>query len=304
MKNPNIILDMWQADKKKWILIDEIQKRPELLDLVHQSIENKKIKFALTGSSARKLKKALTFGLLPKYWNEKNLSDPDISRSLYSYVNTYLKEEIAAEQLVRNLDPFRKFLMCAAQTDGQIINYAKLERDAGISHSQAERHFEILVDTLIGYYLEPFKISVRKRQSKKSKFYFFDNGVVRTINQLVQQPVIQSTTEYGQLFENFVMNEFFKLKSALEKPWKSSYLRTKDDVEIDLIIEKPRGKIILIDIKSSLKIKPEAANHIMQIKKDLNTEACYVLSNDPVTTEVSGVRFMNYKKGLAEIFSL
>ena len=80
----------------------------------------------------------------------------DKSRSLYSYVNTYLKEEIAAEQLVRNLDPFRKFLNCAAQSDGQIINYAKLERDAGISHSQAERHFEILVDTLVGYYLDPY----------------------------------------------------------------------------------------------------------------------------------------------------
>ncbi len=336
LQNPSQLLSMWQVEKKPWIMIDEIQKRPELLDLVHQSIENKNIKFALTGSSARKLKKnsanllanrtavfymqpfssvelgtqfdlmqALKFGLLPKYWNSSiTLDDQDKIRSLYSYVNTYLKEEVAAEQLVRNLDPFRKFIHCAAQSDGQIINYSKIERDAGVSHSQAERHFEILIDTLIGSYLEPFETSIRKRQSKKSKFYFFDPGVVRALLNLSQEELVMRTSEFGNLFENFLTNEFFKLKNAFEKPWKFSYLRTKDGVEIDLIIEKPRGEIILIEIKSTDKIDLESANHIRRIKKDLKTEASYVLSNDPLAKEVEGVQFLHWSEGLKKIFNI
>jgi predicted AAA+ superfamily ATPase len=196
-QDPDHLLEIWKAQKTKWIVVDEVQKIPALLDVAHKGIEEHRILFALTGSSSRKLKrgganllagraasfqlspfssvelgkkfnlqKALQFGLLPKLWSEK-LSDSEIVRSLYSYVQTYLKEEVAAEQLVRNLDPFRRFLVCAAQSNSKIINYSKIERDAGVTHSQAERHFEILCDTLIGRYLEPYDTSIRKRQTKK-----------------------------------------------------------------------------------------------------------------------------------------
>ncbi|MBY0384976.1 AAA family ATPase, partial [bacterium] len=217
--NPDALLEHWLKLKTKWIVIDEIQKIPRLLDVVHRGIETHKIRFALTGSSARKLKrgganllagraasyslapfssfeldkkfelqKSLEIGQLPRLWTDLNQRSDQV-RSLYSYVQTYLKEEVAAEQLVRQLDPFRRVLVAAAQSNTKIINYSSIERDAGVSPSQAERHFEILVDTLLGRYLEPFDTSIRKRQTKKSKFYFFDTGIVRTLTDLVEEPL-------------------------------------------------------------------------------------------------------------------
>ncbi|MBC7458294.1 MAG: ATP-binding protein [Bdellovibrionaceae bacterium] len=334
--DPDALLDLWKLNKNKWIVIDEVQKIPRLLDVVHRGIEDYKIKFALTGSSSRKLKrgsanmlanraasyllspfsaielnelfvqqKALSYGLLPKYWDENEpLDSKEISRSLYSYVQTYLKEEVAAEQLVRDLNPFRRFLVSAAQSNTQIINYAKIEKDAGIASGQAQRHFEILTDTLIGRYLEPFDTSIRKRQSQKSKFYFFDTGVVRTLNNLVEEPLIKSTYEYGNIFETFIVNEFFKLIESFEKRWKLSYLKTQGDVEIDLIIEKPRGLPILIEIKSSDKIKPSDVPSFIKIAKDIKFSRALVLSNTETEWLSEGVQALHWQKGLKEIFEL
>jgi predicted AAA+ superfamily ATPase len=303
--------------------------------VVHKAIETYKIKFALTGSSARKLKKgsanllagraasfhffpfsalelgedfnllrSLKFGNLPYYWNQPLISDQDCARSLYSYVATYLKEEIASEQLVRNLEPFRRFLICAAQMNGKIINYSKIERDAGIAPSQSSRHFEILVDTLVGEYLEPYHQSIRKRQTQKSKFYFFDTGVVRALQNLVEEDLNPGTFEYGDLFETFLMNEFFKLRSFLEKRWNYSYLRTKDDVEIDLIIEKPKGKIILVEIKSTDKLTADQFSNFCKIAKDFPESEKYVLSTTQRSFEVDGIKCLHWQEGLKKIFDL
>lgn len=334
-QNPDSLLDLWKVKKNKWVVIDEVQKIPRLLDVVHQGIENHKIRFALTGSSSRKLKrgsanllggraasfslapfsafelgsdfdlkKALALGLLPKFWSRDKLSPQDIERSLYSYVQTYLKEEVAAEQLVRNLDPFRRFLISAAQMNGKILNFANLEKDAGIPHSQAERHFEILCDTLIGRYLEPYENSLRKRQSKKSKFYFFDTGVLRALKNLAGEPLQKSTFEYGEIFETFLINEFFKLKEALEKRWNFSYLRTGSGVEIDLLIEKPRGKPILVEIKSFEKLKLDQVSSFLRIAEDFVGSPKFILSNDPQSQNLGDVQCRHWRQGLKEIFEL
>jgi len=316
--------------------LDEVQKLPQLLDVVHLCIEELKIKFALTGSSSRKLKRgsanllanraasyflspltavelssdfdlkeALTTGLLPLFWNNKELTHADKIKLLYSYVQTYLKEEIAAEQLVRNLEPFRRLLIAAAQSNAKIINYAAIERDAGISASQAERHFELLIDTHIGRHLNPYDQSIRKRQSKKSKFYFFDCGVVRTLTNLVGESLSPSTYEYGDLFETFLINEVFKLAEALEKPWRFSYLKTKENLEIDLIIEKPRGLPVLIEIKSTNK-KPttEMLKSIFKLGLEVKHAKAYLLSNYQHNFEHNNVHCLHWQSGLKEIFAL
>lgn len=334
-RDPDLILDQWRAKKSPWIVIDEIQKIPRLLDVVHKGIEDHKIKFALTGSSARKLKKgganllagraasfllgpfsaielgtkfdlekSLRYGMLPQFWSDSSLTEIEYSRSLYSYVSTYLKEEIASEQLVRQLEPFRRFLICAAQMNGKIINYSKIERDAAISQSQSARHFEILVDTLIGEYLPPYHSSIRKRQTQKSKFYFFDTGVVRALNDLLEEPIRASTYEYGELFETFLMNEFFKLRNFLEKRWKFSYLRTKDDVEIDLIIEKPRGKPILIEIKSSSDLKKDSFVQFKKIADEFKGSQKFVLSNTKTAFNVEDIQCLHWAEGLRQIFEI
>lgn len=332
-QDPDHLLEIWKAKKTKWIVVDEVQKIPALLDVAHNGIEEHRILFALTGSSSRKLKrgganllagraasfqlspfssvelgkkfdlqKALQFGLLPKLWSEQ-LSDSEIIRSLYSYVQTYLKEEVAAEQLVRNLDPFRRFLVCAAQSNSKIINYSKIERDAGVTHSQAERHFEILCDTLIGRYLEPYDTSIRKRQTKKSKFYFFDTGVVRALSNLVDETLSSSTFEYGDLFETFIINEFFKLIESYEKRWRLSYLKTKDNAEIDLIIEKPRGAPILVEIKSANQVTPDDVQSYIEIAKEFPKSEKYVFSNMKKSFEHKGVTFVHWQDGLTRIFN-
>lgn len=333
--DPDSLLSRWAARKPKWIVIDEVQKIPSLLDVAHRGIEDHKIRFALTGSSARKLKRgsanllagravsyslapfsalelaeafdlerALSIGLLPRLWSELSGKDDQV-RALYAYIQTYLKEEIAAEQLVRNLDPFRRVLIAAAQSNARIINFSAIERDAGVSHSQAERHFEILADTLVGRYLEPFETSLRKRQSKKNKFYFFDTGVVRAMNNLAGEPLHASTYEYGELFETFLVNEFFKLADAFEKRWRFSYFRTKNDVEIDLIIEKPRGRPILIEIKSWNRHQPkEKLGAFHKIAREFNGAEKYVLSNATDPRLIDNIHYLHWHEGLKKIFEI
>ncbi len=334
-QDPDRLLDLWKKNRAPWIVVDEVQKIPRLLDVAHRGIEEHRIRFALTGSSARKLRrgganllagraverqlhpfsamelknefdleKALAFGLLPKLWSEDKLSGSDATDFLYAYVQTYLKEEVAAEQLVRNLDPFRRFLVSAAQSNSTIVNRSKIERDAGVSSRQVSRHFEILIDTLIGFYLEPFHLSVRKRQTAKSKFYFFDTGVVRALQNLAGETLSTGSYEFGNLFKTFLINEFVKLRAALNLKWNFSYLRTKDDVEIDLIIEKPRGKPVLIGIKSAAKVGPDDLQSLLHIKEDLDHSATYLLSNSKVGAEIENVRCLHWRSGLREIFAL
>lgn len=331
--NPTQLLERWAVDKPEWIVIDEIQKIPQLLDIVQIGIEEHRIKFALTGSSARKLKRgsanllagraverkllpfsseelgsqfqlnlALKQGLFPKIWDEE-LSETDASDYLYAYVNTYLKEEIAAEQLVRNLDPFRRFLVSAAQSNGKIINHSAIERDAGIPRKQSERHFEILVDTLIGFYLEPFNRSIRKRQTSKSKFYFCDTGLVRALQNLSGESLEPGNYEYGNLFETFLVNEFVKKISSYQKRWNLSYLRDNLDHEIDLIIEKPRGRLVLVEIKSFSHIKSDKLQDYIKLKNSIPCEAAYLLSNDRENQVIQGIRCMHWQDGLKEIFA-
>lgn len=189
--------------------------------------------------------------------------------------------------------------------NGKIINHASLERDAGISKKQSERHFEILADTLIGQFLYPFHQSVRKRQTQKAKFFFFDTGVTRAIQSLADSGIEESTYEYGDLFESMVINEFFKIESAQLRRWNFSYLQTTDmNHEIDLIIEKPRGKIVLVEIKSFRKIREEKLEYFIRLKESIEHETAYLLSNDPDEQEIRGVRCLHWKKGIEEIFSM
>ncbi len=286
-QNPDRLLDLCTVEKPKWIVIDEVQKIPRILD-----------------GDKFNLQKALKFGLLPKIWNETQLTNSDLVDFLYSYVQTYLKEEVAVEQLVRNLETFRRFLVAAAQSNGKIVNHAKLERDAGVAARQALRHFEILADTLIGFYLEPFNTSVRKRQTAHSKFYFFDCGVVRALQNTAPAPLAPASCAYGNLFETFSMNEFVKLRAGLNLRWNFSYLRTGSDQEIDLIIQKNKGRPILVEFKSADQIQPEDIGRLKRLSDDIEHSAVYILSNAAQEIESQGIRCIHWSRGLKEIFDV
>ena len=279
-QNPN---DLYAEIKilptnKTHIIIDEVQKIPKLLDIVHDMIEETNKIFILTGSSARKLKRgganllagrafvyhlfpfsflelgdkfnldtALRWGTLPKcVFYEK---EDEKKRFLQAYTYTYLKEEIWAEHHIKNLDPFRKFLEVSAQCNGKIINYANIARDVGVSDKTVNEYFSILEDTLIGYILEPFHHSFRKRLSLKSKFYYIDTGVVRALSKQLSVPFIFSTSSYGDAFDRFLITECKKLADYYNLEYQFSYLKTKDDAEIDLVVERPGLPFYLSKLK-------------------------------------------------------
>lgn len=329
---PQSLLEDWSARKTQWVFIDEIQKQPNLLDVVHLGIEKHKIRFALTGSSARKLRRgaanllggrafefhlhpftavelgekfdltsALSFGTLP-HLLELN-SDQDRRRFLYSYASTYLREEILVEQIVRKIEPFRRFLEAAGQMNGKILNFAKIARDAGVEEKSVQRYYQILEDTLLGFFLDPFHRSIRKRQSQKAKFYFFDTGVTRALNNTLELPLTPRTSPYGELFEQFVINEMIRHNDYREKQFRFSYLRTKDDVEIDVVIEKPGGKLTLVEIKSKDRVVEEDVRSLVGLAKELGKVQCYVLSTSAIDSEISGVRCVHWQRGLEELFS-
>jgi len=227
-----------------------------------------------------------------------------MKRYLLSYVQTYIKEEILVEQLVRNIDPFRAFLEVAAQSNTEIINYTTLAKEAGINSKSVERYFSILADTFLGYFLEPYSKSVRERQRRSPKFYFFDCGVVRAISQEINQELLPSTFEYGKLFEQMVVCEFFRLNQYHEKNWKFSYLRTGAGVEIDLIIEKNRKETILVEIKSTAKIHDDHLSALRGLGSSFKGAKKYLLCLDKIPREVDGIRIIDWKEGLREIFQV
>jgi len=341
-KDPSLWLKQWLLlePRPDTIIIDEIQKNPNLLDEVHKAIEEHKVQIILTGSSARKLKRGasnllagrafeshlhpfsffeiqdifdlnsvLHFGLLPKLFSGELFDPKDKERYLYSYVSVYMREEILQEQIIRQLDPFQKFLEAAAQSNGKIVNCAKIGRDAGIDPKQVERYFPILSETLIGFFLEPYHSSIRKRQMKKSKFYFFDMGVVRTLQNRVSLPPLEGTSEFGDLFEHFIILEFFKLNHYLEKHFKISYFCSKDSGEIDLIIEKPGGDLILVEIKSNDRIDMDEVKKLRHLSesfkhsKFLSKELIF-LSRDKTERAENGVKCLYWQTGLRQIFGI
>lgn len=337
IRNPNFLKEIILERKKnlKKVIIDEIQKVPRLLDVVHYCIEkNKHIQFILTGSSARKLKHGganllagrmasfnlhplttleapnkndlnslLSWGTLPKIYEFEN--DIDKKRFLKSYVQTYLKQEVQLEQLVRNIVSFREFLDLSGQCNGEIINFSNIANKSGVDEKTIARYFEILKDTLIANFLEPFDESVRERQSQKPKFYLFDTGVTRQINQMLEVKLHQGSSEFGKLFEQMIINECFRLNDYTEKDYKFFYLRTKDNAEIDLIVKKPRNKKILIEIKSTSLVTPEDYRHLLSLGSNMSHEENWVICNESVARQTQeGVRILPWRQALSELFEL
>lgn len=334
-KNPDELYDIVAAlpAKMKYVVIDEIQKVPALLDVVQRLMQNTSRYFILTGSSARKLKQgganllagrafvyhlypysfaelkeqfnfkqALHWGMLPETVALKNVHDKE--NFLYAYAHTYLKEEIWEEQFIKDLAPFRHFLEVAAQCNGKIINFANIARDVGVDNKTVERYYAILEDTLIGFFLPAFQHSFRKRLGTKPKFYFFDVGVARCLNRMISAPLIESTHAYGDTFEHFVILEIMKLASYYRRDYRFSYLRTANDVEIDLIIDRPKLPLLCIEIKSGTHITQHDISSFMHITKDIVNSEAICLSRDPYSKKYDHVIVMPWKLGIEKIFDL
>lgn len=283
-KNPSLLTAetefLLKNKDKAFVFIDEIQKSPELLNDVHYLIEKfrGKVFFVLTGSSARKLKRVSVNMLAGRAWQfflfpfthvelgEKfNLDDvvlrgtlppvidespEDGFRTLTAYVQTYLKEEILDEAIVRNIGAFSRFLDMAADQSGKIVNFSTIARETGVSGKTIKGYYQILEDTLIAIKLDPYLKSARKRLTMHPKYYLFDIGVVNAINGRTSISSVKGTTVYGMLFEHFVILETYRLIHYAEKPFRVFHWRSSHGAEVDLVVEVG-GDLWAIEIKSS-----------------------------------------------------
>ena len=268
-------IEAGSVDSRQQIVIDEIQKVPALLDEVHWLIENRGLYFALCGSSARKVKRGaanllggramryelhglsaselgsefdldrmLNHGYLPRIYGA---SRPN--RMLDAYIADYLKEEVAAEGLVRNLPSFSDFLDAAALSDGEIVNFSNIARECSVSSHTTKSHFEILEDTLLGRWLPSYRRRPKRRVIGSPKFYFVDVGVV---NRLARRGELLPGSElYGKAFENWVFHELSTFVSYREYDGTLSYWRLASGIEVDFVLG---DMVVAIEAKSSAKV--------------------------------------------------
>ena len=243
----------------------------------------------------------MNWGLLPHIYELKSAEDRFLF--LRSYCKSYLKEEILIEQLVRNVEGFRDFLPLAAQANARVVNFSKIASQAGVSDNTIRSYFQILEDTLMGFYLPAFHRSIRKRQVKASKFYFFDPGVKKALAGTSKISLTEQSSEYGFAFEHFLILECLKLNEYYLSDYKFSYYLTKDNVEVDLIVERPGQPDCLIEIKSTNKVEERMLNHLQTTKDSWDREAvaqCW--SRDAYTKKINNVECLPWQEGLKQLF--
>jgi predicted AAA+ superfamily ATPase len=330
-RNPNDLHVIIGDSAPEWIIIDEVQKVPRILNIVHSLIESKRQKFVLTGSSARKLRRGganllagrafvyelyplvtheigarynlsalLQFGALPKVVTTESVEER--KAYLRSYALTYIKEEVSAERLLRNLDPFRNFLRIAADQSGKIVNHSAIGKQLGVDHKTVINYFSILEDTLIGFYIPSFHLSVRKSQIMAPRFFFFDLGVRNSLAEMIDLKPSPQSSYFGEMFEHFLILEAYRLNSYLQRDYRFSHLRTKSGFEVDLIMSKGRSNI-LVEIKSTSRIDLSEVAHLAKNTADISeiTERYYV-SLDSAEVTVSGVSCLPWRRFLELIF--
>lgn len=311
-------------------MLDEIQKCPKLLNSVQKLIVEYKLKFAMTGSSARRLRqkgsnllagRAHTESLFPLTHIEldrqfdldavlRNGALPEVVTTeditekigfLRAYGLNYVRYEVQAEQWVRNLEPFRKFLGVAAQMNWKILNYSSIARDIGVETATAQSYFDILEDTLLGIRLVAYHQSIRKQQHKAPKFYFFDLGVKRALDRTLDIPLKPGTSAYGEAFEHFIILEILRLASYYKKDFELSYLLTKDGAEIDLIVDRPGEPTALVEIKSKDKVDDRDTRALEHFSGDFKKANLFLLSRDLRAKRIGKCQCLPWQHGIKEL---
>ncbi len=299
--NPSELANMINS---KLVAIDEIQLIPELLNEVHYLIEEKGLRFLLTGSSARQLRKkgvnllagrALRAELCPLTWKELNdanvfdllkyleigslpeayLGD-DAKEYLQAYTETYLKEEIQAEALVRNLSNYVRFLQQAALRSSEILNFTNIASDAQISPNTVRDYFQILQDTLLGFVVEPWTRSVKRKAIQTGKFYFFDCGVSNALRGITR--IEESTDLYGRQFEHFICNELRAYLSYSRKRIPLQYWRSTSKFEVDFVLDEK----VAIEVKASKRVTERDHKGLLAIAEEpVKWQRLILVSRDP-----------------------
>jgi len=305
------------------VILDEVQKVPQILDEVQWLIEEKKFNFILCGSSTRKLKRgqanllggrawryelfplvtaevknfnllrALNHGLIPAHYLEANYR-----KSLAAYVQDYLKEEVFAEGLTRNFRAFSKFFDSVGYSHGELVNYANIARDCAIDSKTVKEYYQILVDTLLGTFVSPFK----KRQSrqvitKASKFYLFDVGVAGAITKRHLED--ERGEQFGRALEHLILMELVAHRSYREVDYEINFWRTKFGQEVDFVLGSGE---VAIEVKGSGRVDQTDLRHMKAFIEEYEPKRAIVVCTEPTERMHETIRVMPWNRFLSDLW--
>jgi len=306
------------------IVIDEVQKVPQLLDEVHRLIESRGIKFLLTGSSARKLRRgqanllagrAWQANLFPLTWTELKEQRFDLDRylrygglptvylsaepreELQAYARTYLAEEIQAEGLVRRLPQFARFLQVAALSNGQMLNFAGIGADAQVSPSTVREYYYLLEDTLLGFMLPPWTKSRKRKAIATAKFYLFDTGVTHTL--AGTEALDRNSDLYGRSFEQWIAMELRAALSYQRTHQELAYWRSTHQQEVDFII----GDEVAIEVKASQRVSERDGRGLQALQEEGMIKRFYLVSQDPVEMVKESIQRVHWQTLLTRLWA-
>lgn len=309
---------------QNWIILDEIQRIPELLNEVHRLIENFHYKFILTGSSARTLrkkgvnllagraltykmypltavelgesfclKKSLAWGHLPSIPSEKK---PDFF--LKAYVQTYLREEVLQEGLTRNLGSFSRFLETASFSQGSVLNISEIARESGIERMRVTNYFSILEDLLLASLLPVFTRRAKRRVVSHPKFYYFDVGIFRTLRPM--GPLDSPQEAEGPGLETLCFQELSAINDYFNYEYDLYYWRTSNGVEVDFILYGPKG-LLAFEIKRSSRISKKDLNGLKSFASDYPEAKLYMLYGGSRQEYTDNISILPVEKALKEL---
>ncbi|MDH4267125.1 MAG: AAA family ATPase [Deltaproteobacteria bacterium] len=303
------------------VVLDEIQRLPALLNEVHRLIEIRGVRFLLTGSSARKLRRgglnllggrartkylhpltyqelegrfdlhrAIERGLLPSiYFSDDPVAD------LQAYAGLYLQQEIVAEGVTRNIPAFSRFLRVAAFCNGTIVNFTNVANDAQVARTTVYEYFEILKDTLVLYELPPWRKTKKRKPLASSKYYFFDVGVLAALQGREFRP---GTPEFGEAFETYLMHELCSYKDYVSgEPL--SYWRSTSGFEVDFII----GDHTAVEVKAKENVSPQDIKSLRALAEEKRLKRYLCVSLESRRRKFENVTVLPFKEFLAEMWS-
>lgn len=291
------------------VIVDEIQKVPDLLDEVHWLMVEKGLWFILSGSSARKIKKSgannlggraipktlfpLVSAEIPDFDIERAVQNGMIPRHymvanarnrMRAYIDLYVKEEIIEEALVQNVDEFIRFMEVAAIMDGEILNYENVASDCGVSANTVKAYYKILVDTLLGFEVPAYRKVIKRKLYKSPRFYYFDIGIANHLTKRYQ--LAPKTPEYGHAFEHLIIQEIVAYLAYTNSDEELTYWHTYENIEVDAIIGDAR---VAIEIKSTDHVDHDDKKGIMEFAKEHPNAKQILVSRDRISRRSGNV---------------
>ena len=324
LANPQRLENFIPKDFKDWVIIDEVQRIPELLNEIHRLIEKSKYKFILTGSSARKIRRkginllagralsyhlypltnlelgkdfdidhSLAYGQLPCVYTEENAK-----AYLESYVKTYLEEEVQQEGFTRNLGAFSRFLESASFSQGSALNISSVARDCSVERKVVESYFTILEDLLIAYRIPVFAKRAKRRMAAHPKFYFFDVGLYRTLRP--KGPLDVPEEIGGHAFETLFLQELVAINSYLRLGYDIFYWKTSNNIEVDFVLYGDKG-IKAFEIKRTGKVSSSMTRGLKAFLKDYPEAKAYFIYGGERRLREGNIEILPIKDALKEL---